>query len=67
MLTWAQKHITNSLVNHDCLGSYDYISSYAIAKSAIGPAPQADTKNSEVEQRVVWGVMSVMLPCPGSL
>ena len=30
-----------------------YISWYAIAKSAIGPAPQAVTKNSEVEQPTV--------------
>ena len=28
---------------------YCYTSSYAIAKSAIGPAPQAVIKNSEVE------------------
>ena len=29
---------------------YYYSSSYTIAISAIGPAPQAVTKNSEVEQ-----------------
>ena len=34
-----------------------YISKYARAKSAIGPAPQAVTKNSEVEQiRLVFGM-----------
>ena len=30
---------------------YYYISCYAIAISAIGPAPQAVTKKSEVEQK----------------
>ena len=42
---------------HVRFGLLHNMSRYAIAKSAIGPAPQAVTKNSELEQKtVVFGM-----------
>ena len=52
------KHIMHHVSKLSLLLNYHYFKCYAIAKSAMGPAPQAVTKKSDLEQNTgcLWHV-----------